>query len=336
MENIKSKLELNYSFFSRNRHREEEYDNIFSITYKSLSILSNILFLVLFPPAIAISNLFSKDVFLSIMNIFLSIGYCAKFIHKIQFQEVSTLELVTSLLFLAACIVVAFYLAPTISLISIFEIIRVVNLIATGINAFFLVRNLLVPPVEELIKYTLSSLGFHVDTSFFKKTPLSLEIDRPVIDRLIKKFHKHDSFSDEFHEDHLIPFNNILSVLSHYINKYNTPFLGNLVNQERINALENAVSHLIIHGNTDNSLTFIHRKIDFKESKINLLKQSLSEFKTMPKNEHYDCTFFKRKPSITKHSPEDAHQAGVELFEQEIARQGKKLASLKACIPTKY
>lgn len=334
MESIKSKIELNRPSFARNRHREEEYDNIFSVTYKSLSVLSNILFLVLFPPAIAISNLFSRDVFLSIMNIFLSIGYCAKFIHKIQYKEVSTLELVTSLLFLSASVAFAFYFTTAITFASVFDIIRVVNLIATGVNAFFLVRNLLVPPVEELVKYTLSSLGYEIHTSFFNKTPLSLAIDRPVIDRLLQKFYKHNSFDDEFNPKQIIPFNNMLSVLSHYINKYHAPFLGNLINQERITGLENAVSQLIINGNTDSSTAFIHKKIAFKTSKINLLKQSIKELQPIQNSAQFNCQFFKYKPSIKEHSSEEINENCLALLGAELNRQKHKLALLEACIPS--
>lgn len=336
MKNIKPKLELNRSFFARDRHREKEYDNIFSVTYKSLSVLSNILFLVLFPPAITISNLLSRDLFLSIMNIFLSVGYCAKFIHKIQFQEVSTLELVVSLLFLSASIAFTFYFTAAISILTVFDVIHFINHIATGINAFFTIRNLLLPPFEGLVKYVLSSLGYEITTSFFNKAPFCLEMDRPVIDRLLRKFYKHDSFSDKFHVSQIIPFNNILSVLSHYINKYNAPFLGNLINQERITALENAVSQLIIHGNTDSSITFIRKKIDFKVSKIKRLQQSITEVSTtytLQNSAHFNCKFFKCKHSVLEHQPHDIHEASLMLLNQEIDKQNQKLIVLTACLP---
>lgn len=325
-------IKLNHAFFARNRHREKEYDNIFSNAHKSMAFLSNIIFLTLFPPVIAISNLFSSGVFLSLMNISLSIGYCAKSIQRLKEGEVSQLELVTSLFFLGLSLAITFHLAPAISLVNLVEVIGFINIISTGINSFFLIRNLVLPPVQTIIQHVLTSLGYEIKAIFFNKAPFSLEHDRPVLDRLLRKFYQHDSFSEEFKETHIQPFNNILSTLSRYINKYNEPFFGNLLNHDRINHLETAVSQLIIHGNTDSSTVFIHRKIDFKCSKLNVLKQSRDEI-ISEKKLHFHSRFFIFSKKIPETEQAQTKDKCLALLTEEIDRQSKKIELLKACIP---
>lgn len=328
------KIKLNPSYFSRNRHREKEYEDMFSMAYKSLSGLSHIIFLILFPPVIAISNLFSHGVFLSLMNICLSIGYCAKFFQRIKNSEVNITEFTVSFVFLCIAQAITFYLAPAISLMNLIDVIGLFNLIATGVNSFFLVRNLILPPFQSFIHYVFMLFGYQITTSSFNKAPLSLEHDRPVIDKLLRKFYKHDSFSDVFNEDEIRPFNHILSTLSDYINKYNEPFLGNLMNHDRIQALENGVSQLILSGSTENSLVFINRKIDYKSTKINLLKQAraclIDENK---EKKQFNWRFFESVSNVSEEEQEETYEVCLSLLNNEIDRQNKKRDLLKICLP---
>lgn len=330
-----SNISLNRAHFSRNRHREKEYDNVFSKAHKSLSFLSQVFFLVIFPPAIAISSLFSNAVLISTMNIFLSIAYCAKFIQRISEQEVSLLEMATTLFFLSLTIGTSLYWAPAISLISLIDVIGCINLIATGINSFFLVRDILLPPVQGLIHDVLNSFGYEITTSFFNKSPLTLKHDSHVLDRLLRKFYKHDSHSPEFKEQEIRPFNNMLSTLTHYINKYNKPFLGNLTNRERITTLENAVSQLIIHGNTDSTTLFIRKKIDFKTSTLNHLLKAKQEFIIDGRKDNFThrYRFFNLSHKIPIDNQDELHAAGVTLFDDAINRQKQKIETLQACLP---
>ena len=330
-------ITLNRVFFGRNRHREKEYDDVFSITYKSLAVLSNIVFLVIFPPVIAISNIFSHSFFLSIMNICLSVGYVAKVIHKIKEGEVSPLDLSISAIFLALSLAITFYLAPIISLVHLFDVIGIINLVATGVNSFFLVRNLLVPPCQAFVRYVMTFFGNEINTSVFNKAPLSLEQDRPVIDRLLRKFYNHDSFSDSFNEHQLVPLNNMLSTLSRYINKYNEPFLGNLINHDRINVLENAVSQYIVNGNTDNSTVFIKRKIDFKTTKLKLLTQAQRELIAGQETKQpLNYSFFEPNSQRAEGQEEDDYALGLSLLNDEITKQNNKLALLQSCLVTPH
>lgn len=205
---------------------------------------------------------------------------------------------------------------------------------ATGINAFFLIRSILVPPFEALIEHTCRSLGIHIRTSFFDKAPLSKENDRYVIDRLLKENYGYNSASDKFKESDLIPINHTLATLCRYINKYNAPFLGNLINHDKIIYLENAVLQYTLNGITVTTMTFLNRKIDFKETKLDSLYEAknelLNDLRTGLFKSNYG--FFKITPEAQSTEPSVICEMGLSLLNQEIDRQNDKLQSLRACL----
>lgn len=315
-------------FFARNRHREEERSDIFNITYKSLAFIGNILLPVIFTPAIIISNLVSHGIFLTLLNSFLALGYCAHFSHRFLLDEASYLELLISLVFITALFSIAFYSAPMSFGFNLLNIINVINLLSTSVNSFFLIRNYIVPPLQSFLQTMLHFLGLNVTVSFFSKEPLTLLKDRPVIDRLLTNFYGCNSFQATSLMDKIKPFNLLLAKMVAYVNKYSEPFLGALYNRDKIANLEKSIDQLTIEGNAESSISFIKKKINFKLTKINLLQTTIDTIE-----KHDDLYRFFRHTQ-----GKDAAfivKEGTALLQIELDRQHSKVEALRLCIPGK-
>jgi len=308
--------------FPRNRHRENGEEDFFNTAYKSLSFMATIIIPAIFTPTIIISSLISQGILFSLGNIALALGYCIHFIHRFMSKELSYPELFASMFFLGTLLAVTFYTAPVTIGFTLIESINFLNLVSTSINSFFLIRDFIVPPFQALIKYTFTWLGYELHTSFFSKPPLTLKQDGPIIDRLIKKHYQHDSFSPDFSPKEINPFNRLLEKMVVYINKYQEPFFGTLLERKNINRLENAIDDLVIKGNTDSGLAFINQKIDFKTHKVKLIKQAIEQHQepSVAQSQH---SFFKRPKPATSLSE----------LQEELQRQEEKIASLQLCLP---
>jgi|GEM_PF-5460923 len=312
--------------FPRNRHRENDEQDIFNIAYRSLSFMATIVIPAIFTPAIIISSLVSHGILFSLGNIALALGYSIHFAHRLIVKDLSYLELLTSLLFLGTLLGITLYSAPIAAGFTLIHTINYLNLISTSINSFFLIRNFIIPPFQALIKHTFKLLGYELDASFYSKAPLTLEQDRSVIDRLLNKHYHHDSFSDSFSHETLKPFNHLLEKMVTYINKYHEPLFGTLLAQNNINRLDNAIHDLVINGNTDSGLAFINKKIDFKTTKINLINEAIQQETKREKQESSVTTsqysFFQqqKKPSVSE-------------LTEELQRQKTKVAALELCRP---
>lgn len=314
--------------FPRNRHREQEGEDFFYTAYRSLSFIATVVIPALFTPAIIVSSLISHSVLFSLANIALALGYCLHFAHRLILKEISNLELFTSLCFLGALLAITFGSAPLTVGFSLIHGINFLSLVATSLNSFFLIRNFLVPPCQALIKYAFTFLGYDINTSFFSTENLCLKQDRFAIDRLLKKHYKHDSFSPDFTEKEIQPFNHLLSRLVFYINKYHEPLFGTLLNHDKIKGLEKAINDLTCQGNTDSSLAFINKKIDFKTTKINSIKAAIKKIQSqdtdnMPQVKSKSrLTFFKQACPIE-----------LTELDKELKRQEEKVAALRLCLP---
>jgi len=70
-----------------------------------------------------------------------------------------------------------------------------------------------------------------------------------------------------------------------YVNKYQEPFFGTLIERDNIQGLEKAINALVNDGNTDSSLAFINKKIDFTTHKINRIKRAMDACQAKEKEE---------------------------------------------------
>ncbi|MDF1645987.1 MAG: hypothetical protein P1U61_03250 [Legionellaceae bacterium] len=330
----KKKLTLRKSYFSKNHHRENEGPDIFNIVYRSLSFITNIVFPIIFTPAIIISNLISHNIFFSLLNISLALGYCTQFLNRIILKEMGLLELITSFMTTSIIIALSFYAYPILGSLTLINTFNVINLLATSINSFFLIRNYFLIPLQSLLQKALHMLGIETSITFFYKENLSIIKDRPVLDRLLQKFYDHDSFDEHFLNDEITPFNNLLQMMVRYVNKYHEPFLGALNNQDKINHLKKAIDQLVLDGNTDSSLSFINKKLAFKKSKVKLLKaaiKTIEEEKSIDSFNPHNIHCFFNQPLQLSH--QEIVATGHSLLEKELKRQQEKINDLESCVP---
>ncbi|MDP3704992.1 MAG: hypothetical protein Q8R24_03680 [Legionellaceae bacterium] len=331
---VKSKKPI----FSRNRDREDESNGLFNKIHKNLSFLTNTVFVVILAPTIVISSFLSHTSFLMFANIFLALGFVFHFLHRIYLNEVSYSELLISLVVLALLCLVAFYFSPVITNWTFINTLCFINLFSTSIISFFLIRNVIVPPLQAVVQHISKSLGYESTTSFYYVKPLILVRDRSIADRLLKKFYHYDSFSKSYTDDDLRPFNKIIEVLSKYVNKYQEPVLGYINNYDRIKELENGLSKLVMNGDTDSSLGFIKKKIDFKQTKMQAMlevKDLLNQYKKREEKPDINNMnrFFYSLPDINEGNQDSTMDSCLELLEVELARQQVKIDELSGCIP---
>jgi len=239
-------------------------------------------------------------------------------------------ELFASLVLLGALLAVTFSTAPISLGFTLIQSINFLNLISTGINSFFLIREFIVPPFQALIKYTFKLLGYELQTSFFSSPPLTLRKDGPVIDRLLKKHYKHDSFSAHFTEDEIKPFNALLQKMVVYVNKYQEPFFGTLIERDNIQGLQKAINALVNDGNTDSGLAFINKKIDFKTHKINRIQRAIETCKTKGNEEEHQASQTQSRHGFFR-KPREKYE--LSELQEELVRQEEKVASLRLCVP---
>lgn len=329
---MKKRLYLK-KFYSRNKYRDNDDNSVFKTIYKNLSFFSTTGYLILLAPTVLISSLFTQAAFLMMTNLFLALGFIFNFCHRIYLKEVSSFELLMTLIIITGLVLLAFYLSPIMPSTSLISILCFINLFSSSINSFFLIRNVVIPPLASITRSLLNQLGYSVSINCFDIHPLEMQRDRVVIDRLMKKYYHYDSYSTEYRLEDLTPFNKLIRLLCRYINKYQEPFLGYINHYDQIKKLEDAVNKLVKEGDAESSLAFIHKKIAFKESKVKALKEvkDLVEQADAP-----TFTWQKMYCFFAGIQPTDEHNSNtkntcLQLLTKEIDRQEKKLTDLYAC-----
>ncbi|KTD51336.1 hypothetical protein [Legionella quateirensis] len=330
-------LKLNETYFRRNRSREKEFGDIFNKTSRGLNSLMPMIITMFFTPALITTTLFSKEIILILANLSLSLGYLTNFAYRIYKNQVSKSELFVSLISLTAFLTLAYFLCPPVATISFISALTSINLMAVAVNLFFLIKHVIVPPCKKFIENVAQLLGFDIAGRYYSKPPLTLENDRYIIDHLLKTTYKHDSYSPEFNPIEIDSFNNMLTKLSQYIDKYDESLLGYINNQNVIADLEDQIAKLTTQGNPDPGYTFIRKKIGFKTTKIHLLEEArdkiLAEIKS-PKDNKIMYRFFKGIVSSEfVENPQPYLNEGVECLQNEINRQQEKINSLNTCLP---
>lgn len=330
---------LKKSFFARNKDREEAYGSLFNKASSSLLFLINVIVAGLFAPVVIATSLVSKDVALMLANIFLSAGYSANFIYRLISKEVSTSELFISAIALSVSLTLTFYFLPVTTVWSFVNIVNFCNHIATAVNGFFLIRNIIVPPLKQFSERIAHFIGLEIGGNYYYQRPLTLAKDRFVIDRLFGKHYHHDATQSKQFKEELQPFNNLLKKLVFYVNKYNEPLFGSLSSAENISSHEKLISQLTVEGNAVNCLSRIEQKLAFKKTKIALLEGAKTEVQTITDESSTaeikdKLRFFGSIPVKEIHKNRgELRQQCLNIIDKEIQRQNAKVEELCSCLP---
>lgn len=331
-------LKLKKSHFARNKDREKEFGDIFNKTSKGLSYILTLVITIFFTPAMITTTVFSKEMIVMLANISLSLGYLTSFAWRIYQGEISPAVLVLSALAVVAFLVAAWFLFPPISALSFVSLFGFVNQLAVGVNLYFLVKDVIIPPCIKLIENICQRMGFEIEGRYYSKPPLNLQEDRYVIDHLLRKSYGHDSSSPKFKQEQLDHFNNLLTKLSKYIDKYDESLLGYINNRDAITDLEKQIAQLTTQGNAESSYTFIRKKIGFRTTKINMLKEAKETISKILETPDSDArcalNFFKglNEFTLNKHRHK-ALTLGLKCLDKELHRQQEKIAELQDCMP---
>jgi len=164
---------------------------------------------------------------------------------------------------------------------------------------------------------------------------MTIAKDQEAIDLYLTTHCQTSTWDNGFQEDQIAPLNTLLLKLTEYLKKYNEPFLGSIINKEKITRVDTLREELM-RGKATNSHTFIKEKISYKTTKIKKLEKAIrltdQEKITRTSDIHQDVArFFKNKKGK---QPDDVLNDGLRLLKDKLAVQKNKVDGLKACLPT--
>lgn len=334
-------IQINKKYFARDRQRENDYGSFFNRTSTSIQFFMNVIIAGIFTPAVMATSLASKAVILMLANISLCLGYTTNFIHRVLSREVGIAEFVITLLGIAGLITLAFYFLPVTLTLNMVGVISLINHVATAINGFFLIRNIVVPPLKKGVEGIAKWFGCEIKGNYYYRRPLNLEIDRHVIDNLFRQAYGKDTTQFEREEVavKLKPFNNMIEKLSFYINKYNEALFGSISEGDKITNLDKFVAQITIEGNAANATPWLKRKEGFKLTKQASLKRAREALSKCNDDtpddalkEHFKF-FTSYKKERLKTNKTGLIRDAIACYDKEIQRQQEKIDTFEACKP---
>ena len=338
--------------FSRNKHRESIAKGLFSSLESSVNWVSKVIITMSFAPVITATTIYNMNAILVTTNIIISLCSLANyFVEAILnslkndniFQDYLLLDLLLNTLGIVTSIYFFIYIAPSeLSLAWDFRnFLFVSNIIASGINLFFLVKSVILPPLANIIDYVLS-IFFNIQLKA-QTNDLNIKEDKHIIDIILTEHYGVTSYnmSPEEIKEKLIPFNNLIDTLNSYINKYNDLFLGSIVNQDKIKDLKKMVNDIILYGKTGEAIKFIKKKISFKTTTINKVQDVLTENEDCKANANqhieqiltpYFKSFDFSKSVPNKNELIKSTEAVTNILTEKKDKLSKKIDSLKTCL----
>lgn len=341
-------LSLNKKFYSRRQDLETQGENFFSKASKNISTIAPIIFGIILGPTVVVSSIMSQAAFLMIANILLSIGLSLAFFNKIyqgnaKFPEVFlTLGIITALFFLVL------YLSPVITGWDLLGVISFINLFASSINSFFLLRTVVLPPFLALIQYVLSKIGINVDIHLDKHRDFQVEIDlekgcksdSAATELLTKNYPwaTIENFSDNnWRKQAIIPYNNSKEMIYGYATKYRSMPFGEINNHEKISKCLKLVDNIMFDAATDSSHNVLLRnKLIRKSQKIKFMSDDLEILKNASESSSKKDidNFIKNRFIHVKHNvTDDDKKPFVDCLENNITMQLNKIIKLLQCYP---
>lgn len=340
---LKQKIKLKKTYFSDSRNRERLSAHYFNRASFGLTAYGKVLVDLFFTPIVAASTILAGDLFLMIANVLLALGYLSNFVHRVFNKEVSLFEGCLTAVGLAISIGLAIYIAPAIFVVTLTApvIFTYCSVIATAINSFFLLKNVIVPPLKRLVEFVLlHCFDYDIRDDYYYQKPLELKNDGFVIRRLLNR---EDLGPDEplsaCEQNKLVLHNTTLKMLCWYINKYHEKIFGTILCEDKITEIEAEIRYLTVDGSSEFPIDFLDKKRSFKQSKLTKIKDALakvtraSDQKTLDAYNQFGLRFFDNYSVVDQSDFAASFNTTSKLLQAEINRQEVKIKQLEACCP---
>lgn len=341
-------LSLNKSVYSA-RHVEKHGDNIFSKAAKDLSTVTPIIFGIILGPTVVVSSIMSQAAFLMIANILLSVGLSLMFFNRVYQGNAKLPEIFLTLSIITALFFLVLYVSPVIMGLDFLSILSYINLFASSINSFFLMRNILLPPFLKVIHDVTAKLGMKIDTHLDKPRDFQVENDEKkglksdtIADELLVKNYTHaDSKNlrdNNWRKKAIEPYNHSKEVIYNYATRYRSTLFGEINNRDNITDCLNLVNGIMFKGATDSSHNvFLRNKLIRKSIKINrmqedkdYLEKNYSSWNPKEK-EAFIKGHFIHLNSIT--FKEESSETLTKCYDVNIELQLSKIINILKCYP---
>lgn len=289
------------SLFQTKLHikRDKLRDNLGSNNFEMFIIWFNkVVIAIIFTPVVAVTSLFAKSGFIALLNIILSLCNIYDLARRFWYGVNSTTDTLLTILCLMTALGITVIMHTSGFFPALWTLQNVIyssTVLATAINSLFSVKNVVIPLLKKLVDLIANVIGFKNYNSFLiKPLDLTIEKDKYVINRfLMRTFGRSHMYRCcDFNQSEVKLFNNMYRMLIKYLNKYNESLFGNIIRQSDINLIEKNINELTCCGEDNNTLRFLNKKRDFKETKILELKYARRQLKQAARN--YDIETYNR------------------------------------------
>lgn len=341
---LRRNIKLKRTYFSDNRNRERLSVHYFNRASFGLTAYGKVLVDLFFTPIVAASSLLVSDLFLMIANVMLAFGYLSNFIYRIFNKEVSFFEGFLTIVGLASLIGLAVYIAQAVFVVTLTApaIFTYCSVIATAINSFFLIKNVILPPLKRLVEsLVFYCFGYNIKADYYYQKPLTLESDEFIIKLLLNR---EDLLPGEsltvVDQEKLVSYNNILQKLCWYINKYNEQPFGSILHEDKITDIEAEIRYLTVDGSSEFPIDFLYKKCSFKQTKLTKMKDALTkvtsayEQRSPAAYNQFGLRFFDNYTPVDQSGLAASFKITSELLSTQISRQEVKIRELEACVPS--
>lgn len=341
-------LVLNKKFYSRKKDLEQKGENIFSKASKNISTIAPIIFSVILGPTVVVSSIMSQAAFLMIANILLSIGLSLAFFNRIYQGNAKFLEIFLTLGIITALFFLVLYLSPVITGWDILGVISFINLFASSINSFFLLRTIVLPPVLACIKIILGKVGINVEIHLDKHRDFEAEIDVEREKRsdpaastlLIKNYHGYataENLQDnDWRKKAILPYTRSKEIIYGYATRYRSMPFGEINNHEKIAECLKQADNIMLKAATDGSHNvLLYNKLVWKSEKVKLMSDDIE--KLTINYDNYSAqekkSFINKRFIYIKNGESATKELFVKSLETNVNIQLNKIVKLLQCYP---
>ncbi len=339
---------LNKKFYKRRNDLETQGDNIFSRASKNISTLTPIIFGLILGPTVVVSSIISQAAFLMIANILLSVGLSLAFFNRVYQGNAKFLEVILTLGMITALFFLVLYLSPVITGWDLLSVISFINLFASSINSFFLLRTLILPPLLATFKYILGKIGIHIDIHLDKQRDFHVEVDlekglksdAAATELITKNYPMATSENlkdNNWRKIAIKPYNRSKEVIYGYATRYRSTPFGEINNHDKIAERLKVVENIMFNAATDSSHNVLLKnklikksfKVQSMQDDVTILSSSYENYGKSQKDEFIERRFL----HVKHHGVEVPTSELIRCLNDNIHMQINKIINLLQCYP---